>query len=212
MLTFNENGPSFSIQGQLFDVTKNPNNSQFLNSTQTFKFSASRGNAAVDNSLQASSIQSPSMAITAQDKLKELLPEVIEEEQYDVVPGEKSKPQGPSQGYFQSIKQGGPLATSGLSKSKSSSKDAPGSSGAPPASEAPDRQPQRRKEKEDDVDAMANDEDLSVYEDVDCEDSSEVEDSTLALDSGKNGSSLIGAGCKSKLSGYRLIKHMEDSR
>ena len=86
MLTFNENGPSFSIQGQLFDVTKNPNNSQFLNSTQTFKFSASRGNAAVDNSLQASSIQSPSMAITAQDKLKELLPEVIEEEQYDVVP------------------------------------------------------------------------------------------------------------------------------
>ena len=59
---------------------------------------------------------------------------------------------------------------------------------------------------------MANDEDLSVYEDVDCEDSSEVEDSLLALDSGKNGSSLMGAGCKSKLSGYRLIKHMEDSR
>ena len=73
-------------------MTKNPNNSQFLNSTQTFKFSASRGNAAVDNSLQASSIQSPSMVTTAKDRLKELLPEVIEEEQCEVAPGEKSKP------------------------------------------------------------------------------------------------------------------------
>ena len=89
LLTFNENGPSFPTQAQLFEVTKNGNNSQFLNSTQTFKFSASRGNLAVDNSLHASSIQSPSMVITGKDKLKELLPEVIEEE--DMVPGEKSQ-------------------------------------------------------------------------------------------------------------------------
>ena len=66
--------------------------------------------------------------------------------------------------------------------------------------------------KDEDVDAMANDEDLSVYEDVDCEDSSDEEEMSLALDSGKNGSSLMGPGSKTKLSGYRLIKQMEDSR
>ena len=66
--------------------------------------------------------------------------------------------------------------------------------------------------KDEDVDAMANDEDLSVYEDVDCEDSSDEEEMSLALDSGKNGSSLMEPGSKTKLSGYRLIKQMEDSR
>ena len=65
--------------------------------------------------------------------------------------------------------------------------------------------------KEDDPDALANDEDLSVYEDIDCEDSSSLEN-TLPLDSGKNGSSLIGNVSKGKLSGYRLIKQMEDCR
>ena len=32
------------------------------------------------------------MVTTAKDRLKELLPEVIEEEQCEVAPGEKSKP------------------------------------------------------------------------------------------------------------------------
>lgn len=62
------------------------------------------------------------------------------------------------------------------------------------------------------MDALANDDDLSVYEDIDCDDSSDIEDNTLAFESAKNGSSLALGQVNTKLSGYKLIKHMEDSR